>query len=124
MATPDRDDAIEEPLLSPGFTCRVERAPEETPVRPPARVPEPHPRAPQPTVIALPPPSALPQARDPPVSRQASSRVLDDHDDAPEPPPASKPPSFARLLVRLPRTHIAPLPDHVGLSRFPKPDAS
>ena len=35
MATPDRDDAIEEPLLSPGFTCRVERASEETPVRPP-----------------------------------------------------------------------------------------
>ena len=68
MATPDRDDAIEEPLLSPGFTCRVERASEETPVRPPRPRFGSSPSRPATDRRRPPPPSALPQARDPRVA--------------------------------------------------------
>ena len=113
-----REDAIEEPLLSPGFTSYVARPIDETLVRhalpPPAPLPHSAPRA-----LTSPPPSHHPAhfPQDPlePSSRLGSSSSISTPrrryhlgDGTPyeirDGRDAKKPPSFSRLLVR-PATH-------------------
>ena len=111
MATPDRDDAIEEPLLSPGFTCRVERASGGDAGAPPSpafriltrRSPRNRPPSP-PSLIG-----SSAGAR-PPSSRQASSRVPDGHDDARRTSRREQTPLVRScVLVRAPRL-LPPVP--------------
>ena len=116
-----REDAIEEPLLSPGFTSYVARPIDETLVRhalpPPAPLPHSAPRA-----LTSPPPSHHPAhfPQDPlePSSRLGSSSSISTPrrryhlgDGSPYEfragRDAKKPPSFSRRLVR-PATHPPP----------------